>query len=361
MDTDAWRDRIRAFADEREWGRFHDPKNLAMALSVEVAELVEVFQWMTPEESRAVMAGERAGEVADEVADVMTYLLRLVDVLDLDLEAALTSKAQRNAERYPVETSRGSSAKAPPLGAAATGSVAAVPPPVEVTVPVLGVDACRAGWVGAVLEPGAPRPRVVVAPTIAGLVELVRESLGLAVVGIDIPIGLPDASLRQADALARQAVRGKASSVFTTLTRAAYAAPTRAEADSVNRELVGQGVGAQAFALRDKILDVDDWLRTRPTVRVLEVHPEVCFATMAGAPIVPGKKTDEGRELRLAALAAAGIARPSVLTGSGYAADDVIDACAVAWTAARYASGLATSLPDPPEVFSDGIEAAIWR
>jgi predicted RNase H-like nuclease len=94
---------------------------------------------------------------------------------------------------------------------------------------------------------------------------------------------------------------------------------------------------------------------------VLEVHPEVCFATMTGAPILPGKKTDEGRDLRLAALAAAGIDRPSVLTGSGYAADDVIDACAVAWTAARYASGLATSLPDPPEVFSDGIEAAVWR
>ena len=357
MDTDAWRDRIRAFADEREWGRFHDPKNLAMALSVEVAELVEVFQWMTPEESRAVMTGERAADVADEVADVMTYLLRLVDVLDLDLDAALTSKAQRNAERYPVETSRGSSAKAPPLGFAGVQAA----PPVEVTLPVLGVDACRAGWVGAVLEPGAPRPRVVVSETIAGLVELVRESLGLAVVGIDIPIGLPDSTLRQADALARQAIRGKASSVFTTLTRAAYAAPTRAEADTVNRELVGQGVGAQAFALRDKILDVDAWLRTRPTVRVLEVHPEVCFATMTGAPILPGKKTDEGRDLRLAALAAAGIPRPSVLTGSGYGADDVIDACAVAWTAARYASGLATSLPDPPEVFSDGIEAAIWR
>jgi predicted RNase H-like nuclease/NTP pyrophosphatase (non-canonical NTP hydrolase) len=365
MDTDAWRERIRAFADERDWGRFHDPKNLAMALSVEVAELVEVFQWMTPEESRAVMAGDRAGDVADEVADVLTYVLRLADVLDLDLDAALASKARRNAERYPVETSRGSSAKAPPLGRAEQAAPAAtagppVPPPVEVTAPVLGVDACRAGWVGAVLEPDAPRPRVVVAPTISGLVELVRESLGLAVVGIDIPIGLPDSSLRQADALARKAIRGKAASVFTTLTRAAYAATTREEADAVNRRLVGQGVGAQAFGLREKILEVDAWLRTRPTVRVLEVHPEVSFATMAGRPIVPGKKTDEGRDLRLAALAAAGIARPSVLGGSGYAADDVIDACAVAWTAARYAAGLATSLPDPPEVFADGLPAAIW-
>jgi predicted RNase H-like nuclease len=119
-------------------------------------------------------------------------------------------------------------------------------------------------------------------------------------------------------------------------------------------------VGAQAFALRDKIVEVDAWLRTRPTLTVLEVHPEVSFAAMAGAPILPGKKTDEGATERLAALQAAGIPRPSVLAGQGYAADDVIDACAVAWTAARHTHGLATSLPDPPERFSDGIAAAIW-
>lgn len=241
-------------------------------------------------------------------------------------------------------------------GAATTAHL----PPVEVVAPVLGVDACRAGWVGAVLEPGAPRPRVVVAPTIVELVAMVRESLGLRVVGIDIPIGLPDKSIRQADRLARAELKGKASSIFSTVTRSAYAAATRLEADAANRELVGQGVGAQAFALRDKILEVDAWLRTRPTVTVIEVHPEVSFAAMAGAPITSNKKTDEGRAERLAALDAAGIARPSVLRGQGYAADDVLDACAVAWTAARHASGLARSLPDPPEVFSDGIPAAIW-
>ena len=101
MDTDVWRQRIRVFSEEREWGAFHDPKNLVMALSVEAAELVEIFQWMTPEESRVVMGGERRQDVADEVADVMTYLLRLADVLDLDLEAAMASKAERNAKRYP--------------------------------------------------------------------------------------------------------------------------------------------------------------------------------------------------------------------------------------------------------------------
>ena len=233
-------------------------------------------------------------------------------------------------------------------------------PPLEVTVPVLGVDACAAGWVGAVLEPGAPRPRIAVAATIGGLVETVRQSLGIQVVGIDIPIGLPDDTTRRADALARKALRGKASSVFTTLTRDAYAAESRLEADAANRARSGQGVGAQAFALRPKILEVDAWVRSRPTVMVLEVHPELSFATMAGGPLLEGKKTDEGRRARLAALAAAGLASPSVLTGPGYAADDVLDACAVAWTAARRAAGLATPFPDPPEVFSDGIPAAIW-
>src|SRR4051812_29124435 len=160
------------------------------------------------------------------------------------------------------------------------------PAPVEVLAPVLGVDACSAGWVGALLEPGAPRPRIVVAPTVADLVAMVRESTGIRVVGIDIPIGLPDSTIRQADVLARRALPGKSSSVFSTLTRSAYAVATRLEADAVNRGLVGQGVGVQAFALRDKIVEVDAWLRTRPTVTVLEVHPEVSFAAMTGSPIL---------------------------------------------------------------------------
>ncbi|HET6969200.1 MAG TPA: DUF429 domain-containing protein [Ornithinibacter sp.] len=237
-------------------------------------------------------------------------------------------------------------------------TVPAPPARLEVTVPVLGVDGCPGGWVGAVLVPGAPRPRVVVAPTIADLVETVRSDVDVQVVGIDIPIGLPDSSIRQADVLARRELPGRASSVFTTLTRAAYLADTRAEADAVNRGLSGQGVGAQAFALRAKILEVDAWLRSRPTVEVVEVHPEVSFTTMARAPL-PGKRTPEGQAARLGALAAAGVAQPSVLSGSGYAADDVLDACAVAWTAHRRAVGEARSLPDPPESFSDGIRAAI--
>jgi predicted RNase H-like nuclease len=242
-----------------------------------------------------------------------------------------------------------------------TGTVSGVQPAaerIEVSVPVVGVDGCRAGWVGAVLVPEAPRPRVVVAPTVQLLVETVRTELEVHVVGIDIPIGLPDHTLRQADVLARRELPGRAGSVFTTLTRPAYAAPDRAAADAVNRGLSGQGVGAQAFSLRAKILEVDAWLRTRPSVRVVEVHPEVSFAAMTGATL-PRKQTEEGRQARLDALAAVGVARPSVLAGRGYGADDVLDACAVAWSAHRYAAGTARTLPDPPEVFSDGIPAAI--
>ena len=240
----------------------------------------------------------------------------------------------------------------------AVGPRSAATGPMEVTVPVLGVDACSGGWVGAVLVPGAPRPRVVVAPTIELLVETVRADVDVQVVGIDIPIGLPDNTIRQADVLARRALPGRASSVFTTLTRAAYAAPDRAAADAVNRGLSRQGVGAQAFALRTKILEVDAWLRSRPTVDVVEVHPEVSFAAMHGAAL-PRKRTREGQQARLDTLAAVGILRPSVLKGSGYAADDVLDACAVAWSAHRRATGEARRLPDPPEVFSDGVPAAI--
>jgi len=90
----------------------------------------------------------------------------------------------------------------------------------------------------------------------------------------------------------------------------------------------------------------------------LKLSVTVSFSAMAGAP-PPGKRTAQGQQARLDALAAAGIARPSVLRGTGYAPDDVLDACAVAWSAHRRATGAARWLPDPPEVFSDGIRAAI--
>ena len=110
-DLDSLRDRLRAFALERDWGPFHSPKNLACALSVEAAELLEHFQWMTEEQSRAPADAQRE-QIAHEAADVLLYLIQLADQLDIDLIAAAGRKMALNADRYPVGTARGNSRKA---------------------------------------------------------------------------------------------------------------------------------------------------------------------------------------------------------------------------------------------------------
>ena len=99
-DLTTLRDALRAFCAARDWHRYHTPKNLVMALSVEAAELVEHFQWATPEESLALVPQKRA-EVADEIADVLIYLTELADVLGIDPIAAARDKIVKNAVKYP--------------------------------------------------------------------------------------------------------------------------------------------------------------------------------------------------------------------------------------------------------------------
>lgn len=95
--------RLAAFAKARDWAPYHTPKNLAVALSVEAAELVEIFQWLTPEQSERVMEKpETAHRVADEVADVLAYLLQFCEVLGVDVLDALAAKIERNEIRFPV-------------------------------------------------------------------------------------------------------------------------------------------------------------------------------------------------------------------------------------------------------------------
>lgn len=108
-DTDALlelRERLREFAAERDWQPFHTPKNLAMALAGEAGEVIEHFQWLTAEQSAALDPAQRE-EVALELADVLLYLVRLADVLGIDLAAAARCKLAINAERYPAEKARG--------------------------------------------------------------------------------------------------------------------------------------------------------------------------------------------------------------------------------------------------------------
>jgi NTP pyrophosphatase (non-canonical NTP hydrolase) len=104
------RDELRAFAAERDWDQFHSPRNLATALAVEAAELLEPFQWLTDEQSRLLPPETRAA-VEEELADVLLYLVRIADKLDVDLAAAARAKIIRNGEKYPVEKARGSSRK----------------------------------------------------------------------------------------------------------------------------------------------------------------------------------------------------------------------------------------------------------
>jgi hypothetical protein len=104
------RDELRRFAAAREWQQFHTPKNLVMALSVEAAELMEHFQWLTAEQSTRLNARDRRA-VADEIADVLLYLTRLADVLGIDPLAAARRKMNVNARKYPVRLARGNAQK----------------------------------------------------------------------------------------------------------------------------------------------------------------------------------------------------------------------------------------------------------
>ena len=106
--------RVRAFAQERNWEQFHTPKNLAMALAGEVGELLAELQWLTPEQSAVVMRDEELGpRVRAEIGDVTIYLVRLADVLGVDLVQAAMDKLEDSGRRYTVEASHGSVAKIP--------------------------------------------------------------------------------------------------------------------------------------------------------------------------------------------------------------------------------------------------------
>lgn len=101
---------VDAFATERDWHQFHAPKNIASALIVEAAELLEPFQWMSEQQSRE-LSPEQREQVAGEMADVLLYLVQLGNVLGIDPVAAAQAKLERNAQRYPVDKARGSRRK----------------------------------------------------------------------------------------------------------------------------------------------------------------------------------------------------------------------------------------------------------
>jgi predicted RNase H-like nuclease len=228
---------------------------------------------------------------------------------------------------------------------------------------VLGVDGCRAGWVGVVLAPDRP-PVGVVAASIGEIVLAAQGAATCAgrldVIGIDMPFQPPRAGLRPADLAARAHLGRKASSIFLTPSRPVLEATSYADACAVGRRLDGRAISRQAWGLRPKILEVGAWSASAPCP-IHEVHPEVSFSLLTGAPIIASKRTPAGLAARRHALEGAGIVVPPELgDAAGVGADDVLDAAVVAWSARRIAAGVARSFPDPPTPLGDGRVDAIW-
>jgi predicted RNase H-like nuclease len=220
---------------------------------------------------------------------------------------------------------------------------------------VAGIDGYPKGWVAVVLEDG----RFAAAAVGKGLGDLIGTLGDVTTIGLDIPIGLPERSLREADRHAKDFVGPRRNSVFMTPPRLVLEAPNPAEARRRCVALTGQSISSQALALRGRILEADAVAGADQRIR--EVHPEVSFRALAGVPLDYAKSTWAGIDLRRQLLADAGIVVPGKLGLAGSAGvDDVLDAAVAAWSAVRIAAGRGRSFPTDPRVGADGHSAAIW-
>jgi predicted RNase H-like nuclease len=226
---------------------------------------------------------------------------------------------------------------------------------------VAGVDACRRGWVAVSLAAvslaaDGPAVTVRVGPSLGALLAPDLDPAGTTIVGIDMPLGLLEAGWREADRAARGLLGPRRSSVFAIPPRAVWAQTSYPAANRRCRELTGQGFSAQAWGLRAKLLEANQYRQTcgHP---LYEVHPELAFGAMAGAPLAASKHTAPGRDERRRLLAQAGLeippATPATLIG------DILDAAAVAWSARRIAAGQAVTVPAIPQHDDQGAEIAI--
>jgi predicted RNase H-like nuclease len=175
------------------------------------------------------------------------------------------------------------------------------------------------------------------------------------VVGIDMPLGLLESGWREADRVARGLLGPRRSSVFAIPPRAVWAQASYQAANQRCRELTGLGLSIQAWGLRAKLLEADRY-RATCAHPLYEVHPELAFGALAGAPLAHSKHTEAGRHLRAELLARVGIVVPRVRLAP---VTDTLDAAAVAWSAWRIATGQAIVIPDRPQQDGQGREIAI--
>jgi len=218
---------------------------------------------------------------------------------------------------------------------------------------VVGVDGYRDGWVAVELQDG----RFSSASIHAEFASLLETYPSATVIAVDIPIGLPESGLREADVAAKKLLGSRASSVFLSAPRAVLECATHREASELSRRLRGTGISQQAFGLRHRIFEVEKHLGDR----VIEVHPEVSFHALARGNVPHRKKSWNGFWRRWELLRAAGIELPSDLGLAGAAPlDDVADAAAAAWSAHRYEKGEARPLPEEPPIDPSSRLVAIW-
>jgi len=217
---------------------------------------------------------------------------------------------------------------------------------------VCGVDGCPAGWVAVWHDLAGGDLHWEVVPRLADLVAGDRRP---RVIAVDVPIGLLGAGARRCDVEARARLGGaRGASVFPAPIRPVLAASSHVEANEIRRAVEGKGMSVQAWGIAPKVREADEALRGDPALRrlVREVHPELCFAAMdGGRPMAHSKKFAAGRAMRIELLRRSfGAAVDEALASKprGCAVDDLLDAFACAWTAARIVSGTAEVIPAQP-------------
>src|SRR5262245_1696081 len=226
---------------------------------------------------------------------------------------------------------------------------------------IAGVDGTRSGWVAVLCEDDLSSAHAV---CLHRLTDLPRR---LRVVAVDIPIGLSEKGPRQADQLARRALGPRKNSVFPTPVRAVLGARSWKEACIRNERADGRRVSKQTFGILPKISEADAFVRSVPWARrtLYEVHPELSFATMAGGPMSHPKKSPAGRVERLEVISATFGTRAfdgarAQVQGHHVGWDDLADAFALAWTAARIRAGVAKPRPAELAVDGEGVPMRIW-
>ena len=233
-----------------------------------------------------------------------------------------------------------------------------------------GADGCRAGWVYVVVDSGPPSRvlRCAVAPTFS---ELLMQTGECGAVGIDIPIGLPNLlpeGGRACDKAARALLKpDRHPSVFSAPPRRVLDSRSYDEANQLHRENAEaqQGMSRQAFGLLPKIAEVDDLMTPKLQRRVFEVHPELSFLELnGGTPLRYPKTSAAGLLTRMRLLTEVGLTEgledaANRMGRTGL--DDLLDATAAAWSAARILSGAAKSLPEQPDRDVRGLRMEIWR